>query len=798
MLRKLAILLGFIIFFTSIIPIQEIEAEELIEINIEPGYEGSVKPAQPFPLQITVNNKGEDFVGELTIKFAPSQYAGGDIVIPINIPQETQKRWTVFHPGIHPDFSFNFSQNTVVQLFEGSIENGKKVDFSGDKSISVRLLQGEQFVISVVSDNPEILNSYRAGQFNYLNPHVFQLKEDEFPNNPFTLSMIDLIVLDNAHIDEWSEEQQNALLKFIKLGGSILISNSTEQFSHLGILKSYVPFQESNQVEGTGLQFLSKEDEPAVTTELYEGPNKDGANLLVEDQQLPILVQNTVALGEIYQVSFQLDANEIIQHPGYGQWLADQLDNSIISQSTRYHPGMDPLAENYHSIGNTGELFEKGNLSFPVISMIIAIYVLLLLPSIYFILRKIDKREHAWWIIPSVSVVFSIIIFFVGAYDRIGKPTFNELGVYVLDEDEGAVGYSSNSLLSNKQGEFSITYSEPDFSPIPIYQDFDNEVDKIDGNAYIQLDSPKKEIRYPTIDFWSTKTALGSIYKENVGDLTADLSYKNGKLSGTIANHLNVSIKDLWFAVGTEMISLGNVDSNSTINVDEFLNTSIISKPTFSSLINHNNNIQPYRNQPYEELSTLKKNRLFDFFGGHYLEKLPDQPLLLAISEEPFINSQVKGGSTRIAMNLFAKPIELDAEISGAFELSKDNMLLEFSPLNPSNSFIKMEVTDHEAYVGIGEYQLSYQLPVSIRNTSYELKEATINIYREQGIEVYLYNVSDGDYEKIDATQNSINFSSEIKNYINEQGILKFKFVKSDDFGNVIIFPGIVLKGDIQ
>lgn len=785
MLRKIMMQLGFILLLCTMIPIQSIQANGSITVKITPGYDGSAKPGTPFPIDVTVTNQGEDFVGELSLLFAPSVFSGGHLIVPVNLPEGSEKKWSLYHPGIHSNFSYEFSQETTVELFEGSVENGKSVKFEGDRSFSVRLLQDGQQAIGVITTNPDILNAYRSGQYNAVNPYVFQLTEEAFPDQAFSLNMIDLLVLDNAHMDEWSQEQQEALISFVKLGGKVLLSNSTEQTSHLGLLRDYVPFKESNQVEGTNLQFLSQEE--TMETELYVGSVKEVADVLANADTHPLLAHTSVGLGGIYQTSFQLDDTNITQHPNYGKWIAGQIQPG--GTMSRYYHGMDSIEQSYHMFGSTGEYFEKGNFSFPFIAFLVVFYVLILLPILYFILKKMDKREQAWWIIPTVSIISSIAIFIAGAYDRIGKPTMNELGIYILDQEQGAVGVTSQTLLSNKQGKFTITFSEPHYAPMPITGEYTNEIERMKGKAYTQLSTPKKEIVYPSINFWSTQTSLGTIYKENVGEIIADLSYENGKLTGTVENNLSVSIEDLWVAAGTEMIHLGSIDQNGIINVDVGVPNVLFTKPTQYALHQYS-----YRRGPQEELEEVQKSTLFEYFTNSYLNQLPDTPLLIAISDRPFIVSQVTGGATRKAMNFFAKPVTIKADYTGSFEITKDNMEVEFSPINGSAI---TEITEHEAFVGIGEYQLTYQIPAFIRESNYSWNDGSINYYKEPGIEISLLNVNTGEFEMLSSPQNSTTLGDKVDQYIDQQGKITFKFIKTEDYGNVIPFPGIVLKGDI-
>ncbi|MGW6250013.1 hypothetical protein ACWF7H_00125 [Peribacillus butanolivorans] len=66
-------------------------------------------------------------------------------------------------------------------------------------------------------------------------------------------------------------------------------------------------------------------------------------------------------------------------------------------------------------------------------------------------MKKIDKRERAWWNIPLIACITSVLTFTVGAKDRLAQPQLNQLGIY-HSKDGQLVGLQSDVLLSNKVG----------------------------------------------------------------------------------------------------------------------------------------------------------------------------------------------------------------------------------------------------------------------------------------------------------------------------------------------------------
>ena len=81
-------------------------------------------------------------------------------------------------------------------------------------------------------------------------------------------------------------------------------------------------------------------------------------------------------------------------------------------------------------------MFPSFKVSAPLIFGIIIFYIILIIPVLYFILKRKDKREYAWWIIPVVALLTSIAIFGYGAKDRIGRAQIQQSAVLNVERME--------------------------------------------------------------------------------------------------------------------------------------------------------------------------------------------------------------------------------------------------------------------------------------------------------------------------------------------------------------------------
>uniref|UniRef100_UPI0020C0B006 hypothetical protein n=1 Tax=Lysinibacillus sp. D4A3_S15 TaxID=2941227 RepID=UPI0020C0B006 len=70
--------------------------------------------------------------------------------------------------------------------------------------------------------------------------------------------------------------------------------------------------------------------------------------------------------------------------------------------------GQSPLDQISYELRNINELFPSFEVSVSYMLIVIILYIIIIGPVLYFVPKKIDKREHAWWIIPVFSIVLSI------------------------------------------------------------------------------------------------------------------------------------------------------------------------------------------------------------------------------------------------------------------------------------------------------------------------------------------------------------------------------------------------------
>ena len=157
-----------------------------------------------------------------------------------------------------------------------------------------------------------------------------------------------------------------------------------------------------------------------------------------EMSSLPI---TKLGQGQVVQTAFSVGDDPIAKMVGMPAFWGKLFDTT--GHSNQWGRIIMKIRVNaiVHTVGRTNELFPSFKVSAPLIFGIIIFYIILIIPVLYFILKRKDKREYAWWIIPSIAILTSIAIFAYGAKDRIGSAQIQHSAILNVEQDGSLTGY---------------------------------------------------------------------------------------------------------------------------------------------------------------------------------------------------------------------------------------------------------------------------------------------------------------------------------------------------------------------
>lgn len=130
-------------------------------------------------------------------------------------------------------------------------------------------------------------------------------------------------------------------------------------------------------------------------------------------------------------------------------------------------------------------------------------------PVLYYYLKRKDKREYAWWIIPTLALVVSVALFLIGAKDRIVQPQIQQMAVVKIS-DNAAEQYFAQSLLSNRSGDYAFHLSND--MNVASYTGYSTGTrDFPNGRwSYVKQQQDDKQLTVKNVPYWDVESIVGS------------------------------------------------------------------------------------------------------------------------------------------------------------------------------------------------------------------------------------------------------------------------------------------------
>lgn len=773
------------------IHIDTVNAAPQLEVKAEVGVDNTIKLYTPLPLKLTITNNGTSFSGDLVINAAVTYSAGSAMVYPLDIAEGETKTITLYLEGLSDDFTYQSQDSSLYTFYEGGIEKGKVVDFTGDKKIRPKYVYtGDSTYIFTYTENSDRLaallrlNQYVQNSIDIF--HLNQIPNYDFPTDAKGFAMADIFVVDEMNIADLSEEKQQAIFEWVEDGGVLLVGASDQVERSMGIFSNYLPLNitsEKATVTKGALDLLSNGGIFTEDIEVYRATEKEGSKTIVADGETILASSIELGDGEIIQTTFSLGDQPLSTMDGYGKLL-----NEVLKLQTNPNYGwfrghdLDSIG---YELKDKNELFPSFQVTTPALIVTLIVYILLIGPILYLLLKKLDRREHAWWIIPVVSVVLTLCIFIVGAKERITNSQINQSAFYKVNGNNLS-GYYVESILTNRGGDFIFTMDKHT-SAFASRGYRNTSSDKLHEDSYVVAHSDGSTIHLRNVNYWSVRSIVGETNIPNAGNFEIDLTVKNSTVEGTIKNNFPFPIKDVAIWSGHKEIEIGDINPNESVQVSEQLSSSVLLKP---SIYSHDWDMPKSK----EELVPKRIEQLK--YQAMYLVDGTNQPAVVGWVDEALVGIQLEGNAEVTPVAVIIQSFQPKMELQGEFTVNDQMMEKYVYPVNHGYASIYNEETN-EWDIGSGEYEYYLYVPEEIFDLDYEWKDITITNYDRNMVELSIWNNETNLYEEV--KDREVVLQENIEQFISEHHEIKMQINISENMdGSPIKLPTVKMKGVAQ
>ncbi|MBE2219981.1 MAG: hypothetical protein IAF02_00485 [Anaerolineae bacterium] len=531
-----------------------------VTMGVQAGYEGYYKAGSLLPVIVTVANDGAPIEGELRI-VQGSTTTGNRVVYntPISLPTQSNKRVLMY---VYPA---DFSTDLKVELLD---ENGRSLLKTSANPI--RQLPKDSLLYGIVTPEPGNLDYLEDVTGNRSEAAVAYLNLDTLPDLPPAWSSLDVLVLHDVDTGQLSAAQVAALTAWINTGGQLVVAGGA------GWQKTATALADMLPVAITGSETMA--DLPALqaaTGEPFRDPGPylvttsslTNGELLLHEDGLPLLAQRPFGQGSVTFLALDPSLAPLLD------WAGSEIVWANVADGV---PTLSPWSDGFqNSWAAVSAVSSLPTLAMPPVLQLAAyllIYILVIGPLNYVILKRKNRRELAWVTIPILVIFFSGAAYLTGFQLKGNDTIINQMSVAV--GEVGSEDVRVNTLLglySPRRRSYNMVLPAASMAR-PITENFDgrgSSVEAVTRGSEVVL----TDVR---VDVSGVETFVAESVQPMLpitGKGTLQVNNGNIELTASVRNDSDQALEDVTLLISAYAVALGDMAPGQAVSTTEIVGT---------------------------------------------------------------------------------------------------------------------------------------------------------------------------------------------------------------------------------
>ncbi|HEU5327217.1 MAG TPA: hypothetical protein VFU78_03935 [Thermomicrobiales bacterium] len=531
-----------------------------VRITASAGFGGNYRAETWLPVAVALANDGPDATGDVVAQIAsrpgPAQ---GPYAQRVELPTHSQKALTLLVrvPAGTSSISVSFTSQ------QGSV---------AAPAVIVRELGQGQRLVGIVADDATagndlaraVLGAYGSG----VETAVFA--PDNLPASTFGLDSLAALVIGDASTGRWSAEQRAALSGWVARGGQLLVTGGANWRKIGDGLGDLAPLRPTDSRTMNNLDGLARlgggGNGPAGQAVVSIGSAVAGATTLAEQDGVALAVSRAWGRGTVTALAFDPGASAFAAWGGAGKfWRAFGLD-------TAPAPALASPFENGYKTSNIMDVMrDLPSLALPptwALGLVLLLYIVLVGPVNYLVLKRLDRRELAWATIPLLTIIFTGAVYAFGATTKGRSVVVNTVSVVrIAPEQRAAEALAFYGIFTPSRGTRSFETGQPalftGFSPNGL-----GDANDLGGDARF-VQGQNGGVRDASFAQWTQRTVAAQAAVDPAPlALHVELRRTSGKIVGTITNPTSEAVEGVVLVLDGAYEQVGDLAPGAVANVD--------------------------------------------------------------------------------------------------------------------------------------------------------------------------------------------------------------------------------------
>lgn len=543
---------------TLILPLQVISAatstdKPVTSLGAVVGYGGYYKKKDWVPVTITIHHVGSVRQASLNVTLnqtlSSRSRLSGRLSWPIRLPTNGWMSTQIDVPGTV------LSQGATVSCVAG----GKTLDtvvMSGNAVTHVALVA----VLSKTNQGTQFL----AGTSTSSNPVLpVAVNPARFPQSVNLLDDLSAVVASPSILGSLTAEQAFALHTWIELGGLLIVPGTSGDVPimwakdlplHVGAKKHAKSQWISDFAGATGPMSKS-------TLSVQVGSVSSTARLLAGTNEIPILASQVVGRGQIWQTAFSPTDPELLAWSGDPQLWTTVFNQGITGLQSALPGLFDPSGA--LSLTSVGDALAPLRVpSLPFFAVVFGLYILVIGPIAFLILRRSRRAHLAWWVLPVLSAVTTVSIYLFGGAQRPKGLLADGVGVLDLTGSGSAESYGVQAFMSPYPGGLDFTMPK---STLAVPMSVGETRSPADASVHFGTHTT---LAFRNVERWHVRYVYAVGVNDKSGEIATHLQSAYGMLFGTVKNDTPYTLNGMAIVLQDHLYHLGTVKPGQTVTIN--------------------------------------------------------------------------------------------------------------------------------------------------------------------------------------------------------------------------------------
>ncbi|MBE3586613.1 MAG: hypothetical protein IMW94_10790 [Thermoanaerobacter sp.] len=532
-----------------------------VEMKVRPGLGGLYKVNQHLELVITVDNPGPGFTGTITVEQDEERPERrrpdlARVATDVDVPAGASRQYRLVIPGELA------SVKPVVRLVSGGqvLAASRVEGVAVDDGRMVILALGEDVTGGGLQD----WLSRGAGSLatlKYLSP-------GELPGDSLLLGAADIIMIGPAGVSRLSQEQVKALKEWVYLGGSLVLLGGAGA-GEGGSFADVSPVQVSGrQVVDGKLEGLRS----GGPLQVAAGRLVAGKALAVENG-VPVLARRPLGRGEVLYCGA---APGDLGGEARDVWSA--LLNSTITEPgikartpQGPYPAGDPAValpvfSKWMSplVAASAYIPRLAGPPVPVLALLWLFYTAAVGPLLYFLLRRVDRRDLAWALVPAGALVAAGCFYLLAPAGRIQGYLTQTLAAVEILAPEMAEVRAGASVVTTRGGDLTVQ-AAPGMLAGPASDSTNRTA------VLVQQNKDTTKVHFGNVQNNSLRQVYALGLRRDLGSIAGRLYLEGNSIKGDLVNRTGLDLRDCRLILGGRVIPAGHLPAGGTVHVEEKL-----------------------------------------------------------------------------------------------------------------------------------------------------------------------------------------------------------------------------------